>query len=208
MEKHARDPKSGLLYHGWDESRQQKWADPQTGLSPEFWGRAMGWYAMGLVETLDFVPITHPRRGELVAILNRLAEAVVKVQDPKTGVWWQVLDKGGREGNYLEASVSVMFSFSLMKAARLGTIDKKYGDAGRRAYHGVLKEFIEVDKEGVVNIHRVCEVAGLGGDPEKGEKYRSGTYDYYVTEKIRSNDPKAVGPFIFAALEMERSGVR
>ncbi|HEX8411792.1 MAG TPA: pectinesterase family protein [Thermoanaerobaculia bacterium] len=204
MENHARDPKTGLLYHGWDESRQQKWADPKTGLSPEFWGRAMGWYAMGLVETLDFIPLTHPRRVELVAILQRLAEAVTKVQDPKTGVWWQVLDKGGREGNYLESSVSVMFSFALLKAARLGYVDKKYGDVGRRAYNGVLREFIEVDKDGVVNIHRVCEVAGLGGDPEKGEKYRSGTFEYYVTEKIRSNDPKAVGPFIFASLEMER----
>lgn len=204
MEKHARDPKTGLLYHGWDESRQQKWADPRTGTSPEFWGRAMGWYAMGLVETLDFVPIDHPRRGELVAILQRLAEAVTKVQDPKSGVWWQVLDKGGREGNYLEASVSVMFSFSLMKAARLRHIDPKYSAVGRRAYQGVLKEFIEVDEDGVVNIHRVCEVAGLGGDPEKGERYRSGTYEYYITEKIRSNDPKAVGPFIFASLEYER----
>jgi unsaturated rhamnogalacturonyl hydrolase len=204
MEAHARDPKSGLLYHGWDESRQQKWADPKSGLSPEFWGRAVGWYAMGLVDTLDFVPITHPRRGELVAILGRLAEAVVNVQDPKTGVWWQVLDKGGREGNYLESSVSTMFSYALMKAARLGYVDKKYGDAGRRAYDGVIREFIEVDKDGLVNIHRVCEVAGLGGDPEKGEKYRSGTYEYYVTEKIRSNDPKGVGPFIFASLEMER----
>ena len=204
MEKHARDEKTGLLYHGWDESRQQKWADPKTGLSPEFWGRAMGWYAMALVETLDYVPITHPRRGELVAILQRLAEAVTKVQDPKSGVWWQVLDKGGREGNYREASVSVMFTFSLLKATRHGYIDPKYRAVARRAWNGVLNEFIEVDKEGVVNIHHVCEVAGLGGDPEKGEKYRSGTYEYYITEKIRSNDPKAVGPFIFAALEMER----
>jgi unsaturated rhamnogalacturonyl hydrolase len=204
MEKHARDPKTGLLYHGWDESRQQKWANPETGLSQEFWGRAMGWYAMGLVETLDFVPLTHARRNELISILRRLAEAVVKVQDPKSGVWWQVVDKGGREGNYLEASVSVMFSFALLKAARLGYIDKTYEAAGRRAYNGVLKEFIEVDKDGLVNIHKVCEVAGLGGDPEKGERWRSGTYEYYVTEKIRSNDPKAVGPFIFASLEMER----
>jgi rhamnogalacturonyl hydrolase YesR/beta-xylosidase/lysophospholipase L1-like esterase len=204
MESHARDPKSGLLYHGWDESRQQKWANPETGLSSEFWGRAMGWYAMALVETLDFVPLDHPRRRELIGILQRLAEAIVKVQDPKTGVWWQVLDKGGREGNYLEASVSVMFSFALLKGARLGYLDAKYRDAGRRAYEGVLRQFIEVDKDGLVNIHHVCEVAGLGGDPEKGERWRSGTFDYYVTEKIRSNDPKAVGPFIFASLEMER----
>ncbi|HEX7809928.1 MAG TPA: pectinesterase family protein, partial [Thermoanaerobaculia bacterium] len=98
MESHARDPKTGLLYHGWDESREQKWSDPKTGTSPEFWGRAMGWYAMGLVETLDFIPLEHPRRRELIAILQRLVEAIVKVQDPKTGVWWQVVDKGGREG--------------------------------------------------------------------------------------------------------------
>ncbi|HUP60670.1 MAG TPA: pectate lyase [Thermoanaerobaculia bacterium] len=203
MEKNARDANSGLLYHGWDESRQQKWADPQTGRSPEFWGRAMGWFAMGLVETLDFVPVSHPRRGELVAILVRLAEAVVKVQDPQSGVWWQVLDDGGREGNYLESSVSSMLSFALMRAARTGVLDAKYGEAGRRAYDGILDEFIEVD-DGLVNIHRVVQVAGLGGDPEKGERDRSGTFEYYISEPVRSNDPKAVGPFIFASLEYER----
>ncbi len=208
MEKHARDEKTGLLYHGWDESRQQKWADPKTGLSPAFWGRAMGWYAMALVDTLDFIPLEHPRRRELIGILQRLAEAVTNVQDPKTGVWWQVVDQPAREGNYREASVSVMFSYALLKASRLGYLDPKYGTVGRRAYDGVLNEFIEVDREGVVNIHRVCEVAGLGGDPEKGERWRSGTFEYYVTEKIRSNDPKAVGPFIFASLEMERSSSR
>ncbi|HVS29855.1 MAG TPA: glycoside hydrolase family 88 protein [Thermoanaerobaculia bacterium] len=205
MEKNARDPKTGLLYHGWDESRQQKWADPKTGRSPEFWGRAMGWFAMGLVETLDFVPATHPRRGELTGILQRLAAAVVKVQDPKSGVWWQVVDKGGREGNYLESSVSSMLSFALMRASRLGLIDPKYGQAGRRAYEGILEEFIEVDDKGLTNIHRVCQVAGLGGDPEKGERYRSGTFEYYISETIRSNDPKATGPFIFASLEYERT---
>jgi len=204
MEKHARDEKTGLLYHGWDESRQQKWSDPETGRSPAFWGRAMGWYAMGLVDTLDFIPLEHPRRRELIAILQRLTEAITKVQDPKSGVWWQVVDQSGREGNYLEASASAMFTFALLKAARLGTIDAKYRDAGRRAYQGMLRQFIEVDKDGLVNMHHVCEVAGLGGDPEKGERYRSGTYEYYVNEKIRSNDPKGVGPFIFASLEMER----
>ena len=205
METHARDDKTGLLFHGWDESRKQKWSDPKTGRSPAFWGRAMGWYAMGLVETLDFIPLDHPRRGELIGILSRLAEAVTRVQDPKTGVWWQVVDQPNREGNYLEASVSTMLAFSLLKASRLGYIDKKYGAVGRRAYEGVLRQFIEVDKEGLTNIHRVCQVAGLGGDPERGERYRDGTFQYYVNEKIRSNDPKAVGPFIFASLEMERS---
>jgi unsaturated rhamnogalacturonyl hydrolase len=204
MEKHARDEKTGLLFHGWDESRQQKWSDPKTGRSPAFWGRAMGWYAMGLVETLDFIPLEHPRRRELLGILNRLAEAVTKVQDPKTGVWWQVVDQPGREGNYLEASVSSMLAFALLKSTRLRYLPESYEAVARRAYEGVLEQFIEVDKDGEVHIHHVCQVAGLGGDPEKGERYRDGTYQYYVTEKIRSNDPKAVGPFLFASLEMER----
>jgi unsaturated rhamnogalacturonyl hydrolase len=204
MERHARDEKTGLLRHGWDESRQQRWADRVTGRSPSFWGRAMGWYAMGLVETLDFLPEGHKGRAELIAILDRLAAAVTRVQDPKTGLWYQVMDQGNREGNYLEASVSSMLSFALLKAARLRYIDARYGEAGRRAYEGLLRELVEVDKDGLVNVHRVCQVAGLGGDPERGERYRDGTYQYYVTEKVRSNDPKAVGPFIFASLEMER----
>ena len=202
MEKHARDPRTGLLYHGYDESRQQKWADPATGLSKEFWGRAMGWYAMGLVDTLDFLPATHPRRGELVAILGRLAAAVEKVQDPKTGVFWQVLDKGGREGNYLESSASTMFAYAFLKGARQGSLQARFGAVGRRIHEGVVKEFITTDPAGLMSIHRVCQVAGLGGDPNGGF-FRDGTFDYYVKEKIRSNDPKAVGPFILASLEYE-----
>jgi len=204
MEKHARDDDTGLLHHGWDESREQKWADPKTGKSPAIWGRAMGWYAMALVDALDFIPLDHPRRGELVAILGRLADAIAKVQDPKSGVWWQVLDQPGREGNYLEASVSTMFTYALLKATRLRYIDERFVKVARRAFDGVLTQFIEVDQDGVVTINQVCAVAGLGGDPEKGERYRDGTFDYYVHEKVRSNDPKAVGPFILAALEMER----
>jgi unsaturated rhamnogalacturonyl hydrolase len=202
MEKHARDETTGLLTHGWDESREQKWADPKTGRSPAFWGRAMGWYAMGLVETLDFIPPDHPRRGELVAILKRLTEAITRVQDPRSSVWWQVVDQPGREKNYLESSASAMFTFVLLKSSRLGYIDAKYTAVGRRAYDGLLKEFIDVDKDGLVTIHRAVQVVGLGGDPEK-ERYRDGTYEYYVTEKVRDNDPKAVGPFILASTEME-----
>jgi|JI10StandDraft_1071094.scaffolds.fasta_scaffold04117_3 unsaturated rhamnogalacturonyl hydrolase len=205
MEKHARDARTGLLYHGYDESRAQKWADPATGLSKEFWGRAMGWYAMGLVDTLDFIPADHPRRGELVAILGRLAAAVEKVQDPKTGVFWQVLDKGSRPGNYLESSASTMFAYAFMKGARQGSLDARFGALGRKIHEGVIKEFITTDEKGVMSIHRVCQVAGLGGDPNGGF-FRDGTFEYYVNEKIRSNDPKAVGPFILAALEYESAG--
>jgi len=109
MESHARDEKTGLLYHGWDESRQQRWADPETGLSPNFWGRSMGWYAMGLVDALDFYPQDHPRRPEIIAILGRLSVAIADFQDEATGVWYQVVDQAGREGNYLESSASTMF---------------------------------------------------------------------------------------------------
>lgn len=206
MEKHARDEKTGLLYHGWDESRQQKWANKETGRSPAFWGRAMGWYAMALVDVLDFIPEKHPGRKDVIAILNRLAEAAVKVQDPKTGTWWQVLDQPGREKNYLEASVTTMFAYALLKGSRLGYLGEKYRDVGRRAYEGALKEFVAVSPDGLAEIHKVCAVAGLGGDPEK-ERYRSGEYDYYVNERIRSNDPKAVGPFILASLEIEGAKV-
>jgi unsaturated rhamnogalacturonyl hydrolase len=202
MEKHARDDATGLLYHGWDESRKQRWADPKTGCSPSFWGRSMGWYAMGLVEALDSIPLDDPRRGELLAILGRLSAAITKAEDPGTGVWYQVLDQGTREGNYLEASASCMFTFALLRASRLGYIDAKYAEVGRRAYQGILRQFVEVGKSGLVSIQHVCQVAGLGGDPSSG-RYRDGTFEYYVTEKILSDDPKAVGPFIFASLEME-----
>lgn len=204
MERHARDPKSGLLYHGWDESLQQKWADPKTGLSKEFWGRAVGWYAMALADVLDFYPKDQPRRPELIAIFNRLADAVVKVQDPKTGVFWQVLDKPGQGANYLESSASVMFAYSFMKGARLGYVDPRFGKVGRGIYEGVLKEFIITDDSGVVSITKGCAVAGLGGDPNRAN-YRDGTFEYYVKEPIRNNDPKAVGPFILASLEFESS---
>jgi rhamnogalacturonyl hydrolase YesR/beta-xylosidase/lysophospholipase L1-like esterase len=204
MEKHARDEKTGLLVHGYDDAREQRWADPKTGKSPDFWGRAMGWFAMGLVDTLDYVPLDHPRRGELIAILNRLVEAIVKVQDPKSGVWWQILDQPGRERNYLESSASAMFTYTLLKSSRLGYIDPKYAAIGRRAYQGILDTFITTDPDGTVSINQAVAVVGLGGDPNAEGRYRDGTYDYYVSEKTRSNDPKAVGPFILGSMEMER----
>jgi unsaturated rhamnogalacturonyl hydrolase len=198
MERYARDEKTGLLYHGWDESREQRWADPATGHSQNFWGRGMGWYAMALVDVLDFFPKEHPKRTEILAILKRLAEATAKVQDKQTGVWYQVLDQAGREGNYAEASASCMFVYALAKGVRSGYIDARYRDNALRGYAGILKEFIEVDTSNLVNLNRICTVAGLGGNP-----YRDGSYDYYVHTTIASNDPKGVGPFILASLEME-----
>lgn len=197
METHARDPESGLLYHGWDEKKQQEWADPETGLSSVFWGRAMGWYAMALVDVLDYLPADHPGRDELVAILQRLAKAVSQVQDDLKGVWWQVVDQPGQEGNYLEASASCMFVYALAKGARLGYIDKTYGQVAKRAYQGILKEFMTENPDGTIDLTNICRSAGLGYG-------RDGSYDYYVyqEEKVQ-NDGKGVGPFITASIEME-----
>ncbi|KAA5541626.1 glycoside hydrolase family 88 protein [Adhaeribacter rhizoryzae] len=198
MEKHARDSKTGLLYHGWDESKQQKWADKNTGLSPHFWGRAMGWYGMGLVDVLDNFPENHPKRAELLKILSRFAAAVESVQDKKSGVWYQILDKPTGKGNYLEASASNMFVYALAKGARLGYLPAKYEAVAKRGYEGIQKEFIKVDEQGLTNLHGTVSVAGLGGNP-----YRDGSYEYYLSEKVVVNDPKGVGAFLLAANEME-----
>ncbi len=198
IERHTRDPKTGLLYHAWDESKQQRWANPATGCSPHFWGRAMGWYAMAVVDVLDFFPPDHPRRAEIVASFGRMAEALARVQDPATGLWYQVLDQGARAGNYLEASASCMFTYAIAKAARKGYLPEDWLDIARNSYQGIVRELITVDEHNLVTLERVCAVAGLGGNP-----YRDGSYEYYVGEQVRPNDYKGVGPFILASLELE-----
>ena len=196
MEKYSRDNKTGLLYHGWDESRLQKWANPKTGLSPEFWSRAMGWYIMGLVDVLDYIPATHKRRPELIAILKRLSTALIKFQDAKEGVWWQITDKANKELNYLESSASAMFIYGLSKAVSKGYISKSYLPAITKGYNGLIKNFVVIDATGVVHYTKAVAGAGLGGTP-----YRDGTYDYYVKEPKRDDDLKAIGPFIQACIE-------
>ncbi|HYJ90025.1 MAG TPA: glycoside hydrolase family 88 protein [Pyrinomonadaceae bacterium] len=197
MEKHVRDDKTGLLYHAWDESKQQKWADKQTGRAPMFWGRAMGWYAMALVDVLDYFPKDHPKRGELIAILNREMSAIQKVQDKQTGVWWLILDMPGKEKNYLEASASAMFTYALGKGIRMGYLPASFTKTANIAWAGMQKQFLEA-KDNSVNFVKTIGGAGLGGNP-----YRSGDYDYYVNEKVVTNDPKGIGAFMLAATEME-----
>lgn len=200
MEKHARDPNTGLLYHGWDESREQDWADPLTGCSPSFWGRAIGWYAMALVDVLDYLPLDHTGRDSVIAIISRLAEAMTAFQDENSGVWWQVVDQGGREGNYLESSVSCMMVYALGKAIRKGYINETYQPAVIKAYQGILNEFITENTDTSINLIQTCTTAGLGYG-------RDGSYDYYVYgTTISVNDGKGVGPFTTASLEIERLG--
>jgi len=198
-EKHLRDAKTGLLYHGWDESKTQKWANPETGLSQEFWSRGMGWYMMALVDTLDYFPADNPHRAELIAILNRLARAVSTQQDAKTGLWYEVMNKPEAKGNYLETSSSAMFAYAMAKGARMGYLPLRYQAAAHRAYTGLLANYIQTDESGHVHMSQMVESAGLGGNPQ----YRDGSYAYYIGEKVVSDDSKGVGAFMMASTEME-----
>lgn len=197
--KHTYNPANGLYKHAADVSRSEKWADPVTGQSAHSWGRAMGWYAMAFVDALEFIPVHEAGRDSMLVILDNIAAQVKRLQDEKTGLWYQVLDRSGDKGNYLESSCSTMFVYALFKAVRNEYIDKSYLDVAVKGYQGILDNLIEVDGDGVVSITQACAVAGLGG-----KNYRSGDYEYYINETIRSNDPKAVAPFIMASLEWER----
>lgn len=197
MEMHARDGKTGLLYHGWDESRQQKWANKETGLSPNVWGRAMGWYAMALVDALDSFPKNHPRRPEIVLILNREAEAIAKYQD-KDGLWFDIVDLPRKTKNYHESSAAAMFVYALAKGVRQGNLPEKYLKTAEKGWAGIKREFIETLPDGKVDWKGTVAVSGLGGNP-----YRDGSYGCYMSEKVVTNDPKGLGAAIGAAVEME-----
>ena len=212
------DPNTGLNRHAWDESREMFWSDNVTGLSQHCWGRAQGWYTMALVEILDALPEDYARRGEVIDLLTRTFDNVIKWQDPVTGVWYQVMDSPGREGNYLESTCSSMFAYALLKAARKGWVkDPKYLDAGMKAYKGIVKNFLREEPDGTLSLTNCCSVAGLGpgisdavlkaAPNVKENKRRDGSYAYYLSEPIRDNDGKGVGPFIWASLEMEGMGL-
>lgn len=198
IRKYLYDETSGLYYHGWDESRQQQWVD-STGKSPHVWGRSMGWFAMGLVDVLDFIPDDHPQWEEVMTIYQDLMQALVKAQDQKSGVWYQVMDQPTGKGNYLESSASCMFTYALLKGIRKGYLPESYREYAYKAYEGVIKQFITINKDQTLSITQCCEVGGLGGKP-----YRDGSFEYYIQIPRRVNDPKAVGSFILASLEMEK----
>lgn len=194
--RHTYDAKTGLYYHAWDESKKQRWANKETGQSPNFWGRSVGWWFMALVDVLDFIPENHSQRPDLIKMIQGLAETLPKYQD-ETGLWHQVLDKGDKEGNYLEASVSSMFMYSYAKAVDKGYIEKDYRKVAEKAYDGLMKILIVKNDDGMLTLTKCCAVGGLGGSP-----YRDGSFEYYVNERIRDNDSKATGPFIMGCLEL------
>lgn len=196
--ENAKDEKTGLLYHGWDESRVQKWADSETGLSPEFWGRAIGWYSMALVDVLDHFPKDHPKRAQLIENLQQIVSSMSSFQNKDNGMWSQVVNKEGEKDNYFEATVTSMMAYTLFKAVRKGYLDDTYFGIAEKAFKGLIENLIEVTNSGEINLQNCCAVAGLGGDP-----FRDGSYEYYVNELIRDNDPKGTGPFILASIEYE-----
>ncbi|TVY07384.1 glycoside hydrolase family 88/105 protein [Paenibacillus cremeus] len=198
MEKVSRDPATGLLYHGWDESKEELWANKENGCSPHFWSRAVGWYVMAIVDVLDFLPLDHPQRGQIIGIFYRLTEALLKVQDEASGMWYQVLDQGTREGNYLEASGTAMFACAMAKGARLGYLGGNALKAARRAHQGLLERCVEADENGNLRLNHICSVAGLGNKP-----YRDGSFAYYISEPTRADDPKGSAPYIMACIELE-----
>lgn len=198
IQKHLVDAKTGLLYHGWDESKKMDWANKTTGTSPNFWSRSLGWYVMALVDVLDYFPKDHPKRSELISYLNSTSAAIAKFQDP-TGLWYQVTDKGNVGGNYLEGSGSAMFVYAFAKGANKGYLPKEYKNIATKGFDGMIKNLVKVSPEGYVIITEVCAVAGLGGNP-----YRDGSFEYYVNERKQDNDPKATGPFILGALELNK----
>lgn len=199
IEQHTRDPKTGLLYHAWDESKRQRWANPETGCSPHFWGRAIGWFVMAIVDILDYMPHHHPCRAEIVTILQRTVEAIVRMQDPESGVWYQVLDQGKRAGNYLESSASCMFVYAIAKGVRHHYLPQACFVVAQRAYLGILTQFIQIDDASHVHLTHTCRSAGLGGTP-----YRDGSYAYYVSEPIVTDNHHGVGAFLLASVEMEQ----
>jgi len=194
--KRTYDAKTGLYYHAYDESREQKWADKTTGHSPNFWGRSIGWFYMAVVDILDFAPKNHPQRAELIAIIKGLADTLPKYQD-KDGLWYQVVDQPTREGNYAEASASSMFMYAIAKAVNKGYLAPKYKAIALKAFDGITAKLIKTNADGTLSLTHCCAVAGLGGNP-----YRDGSYEYYIHEKVRDNDAKATGPFIMGCIEL------
>ncbi|WP_309119655.1 glycoside hydrolase family 88 protein [Paenibacillus sp.] len=196
IERKTRDPRTGLLYHGWDESREQEWADSTTGRSSHFWSRAMGWYAMALADSLEHFPVNHPKRGTIVGIFHRMCLALLRVQDKESGLWYQVLDQGDRKGNYLEASGSCMFVYAMAKGLRLGYLEPSFREPIRKGYEGIVNRLADIDANGDVHLHGICHGAGLSAD-------RNGSFAYYVSEQVVSDAPMGMAPFLLASIEAE-----
>ncbi|MFE0175998.1 glycoside hydrolase family 105 protein [Streptomyces sp. NPDC059002] len=173
----------GLLRHAYDESRAASWADEDTGRAPESWCRAVGWYSMALVNVLDALPADHPRRPRLRTVLGRLAAGLERYQDPATGRWFQVIDKGTRPGNWTETSCSSMFTYALSRGAQQGYIDAHYAQVARRGYEGVLAR-VSLGGDGRTNLAEISVGTNVGD------------YAYYIDRTRATNDFHGLGAFL------------
>jgi unsaturated rhamnogalacturonyl hydrolase len=199
---HSFDSTSGLYFHGWDESKTQRWADPRTGCSQNLWGRAIGWFAMGLIDALEYIPQHHPQRPAVMKILNELCRNLLPLRDNKTKLWYLVVDKPAGKGNYLESSASAMFAYVFAKGVNKGYLPQEFMQRAHETFNGMLDHLVTVDASGIVHLEHTCSVGGLGGTP-----YRDGSLAYYTGEPQRTDDFKGYGPFLLAAIELEISKV-
>lgn len=203
METHFKNQQSGLLYHAWDESRKQLWVDNDNGCSPVIFARAVGWYAMALVDTLDFIPDDKDHkiyRNTILKAISALVPSILKFQDQNNGLWFQVMDRPEHKGNYFESSASAMFVYFFFKIIRKRYYfdeDKSVLTAAQKGYKGICSK-LSIDEKGVFHLNGICNKAGLGGNP-----YRDGSYQYYIQEPVVSDDYKGIGAFIYASLEHE-----
>jgi unsaturated rhamnogalacturonyl hydrolase len=199
---HCSDSTSGLYFHGWDESKTQRWADPRTGCSPSLWGRSIGWYTMGLIDALEYIPQHHPQRPVLIKILNDICRNLLPMRDDNKKLWYLIVNKPGAKGNYLESSASAMFAYIFAKGVNQGYLPREFMRRAEETFVGLLDHLVAVDASGIVHLEHVCSVAGLGGNP-----YRDGSLAYYAGEPQRTDDFKGYGPFLLAAIELEKSKV-
>jgi unsaturated rhamnogalacturonyl hydrolase len=199
VNEHLKDNLSGLYYHGWDESREQKWADPVKGTSSNFWGRSLGWFMMAMVDVLDYFPESHKDRIKIIEMFVDLSQSIIEYRDKESLMWYQVVDKGNLKGNYIETSASLMFIYALAKGFNKGYLCKNYYEIADESFNNMFSKYVTYDSNGNLFLNNVCSVGGLGGKP-----YRSGSFEYYISEPIRVNDFKGYGPFILAAFELAK----
>jgi len=198
IKKNLYDSKTGLYFHGWDESKKMKWADPVKGTSPNFWGRSLGWFMMAMIDALDTFPENHKSRNEILKMFTELSSALLKYRDEKSKLWYQVVDQGEREGNYIETSSSSMFIYAFAKGFNKGYLDESFINAANESYNSLLINYLKPNEKNELFLQNVCSVGGLGGNP-----YRDGSFNYYIGEPKRVNDFKGYGALILAANEIE-----
>ncbi len=198
------DPNKHLYYHGYDSSKQMFWADPKTGLSKNFWLRSMGWFVVALADILGYMKQEiYEDYAFYKGLLKEALDGLLQYQDKESKMFYQVIDQGNREGNYLETSGSSMIAYAMLKGARLNALPERYKDLGLEIFNGVCKKYL-TEKDGDLNIGGICLVAGLGPD---NNRRRDGTFEYYISEPIVENDAKGIGPLILAYSEVKKLGV-